>query len=191
MRESTEIRLLHGPYQSPKVRRGQILRCRIRGDVPVVRFSDGRIPWPRGRITANGGRGTPAYILCGDLERALQRESVIAVCYWWGVGTSTVCTWRRRLGVEEFNEGTLQLWSSWRRKKLPHGTTEPVVSFSAAAMRARRLSLGLPVREVARRAGWKSLNSYSQYERGNRRRVTKATLAKIATALACRVGELI
>ena len=52
-------------------------------------------------------------ILCGDLARAVRRESETAICHWWGVGVTTVWKWRKVLGVESINEGTSALLSRW------------------------------------------------------------------------------
>ena len=54
-------------------------------------------------------RGKKSLILCGDLVRAVQRESVEAVSHHWDVCRAVVQKWRKVLGVEEFNEGTRQL----------------------------------------------------------------------------------
>jgi hypothetical protein len=78
------FRLLHGPYRPPRTKPGQILCCRLRGKMTVVRFSDGRIPWPLARNDLNGGRGHGTYVLCGDLIKALRLESNQAIQYWWG-----------------------------------------------------------------------------------------------------------
>jgi len=158
--------LLGGPYRSPKVEIGQKLSCEIRGTVKVDDWSRGHIPWPLAKLN-NGGKG--AYIICGDLAKAIKTESMSAVCHWWGAGSTTVSLWRRALGVKQFNEGTMALWSQWRPVKLPHGSAdEPVVAFSPKKLRARRLKLGLTLREVAERMGWTSNNTYQQLEAGRR-----------------------
>jgi hypothetical protein len=36
-------------------------------------------------------------VLYGDLEKAVKRESVEAICYWWGVGPYVVWHWRKAL----------------------------------------------------------------------------------------------
>jgi hypothetical protein len=156
----------------------------------VVRFSDGRIPWPVARNDLNGGRGHGTYVLCGDLIKALRLESNQAIQYWWGVGVATVVRWRRSLDVPQFNPGTKRLWSAWRKAKLPRGSAEPVVEFSPAKMRARRLAAGLTLRDVATRAGW-SLNTYVQREEGRQTRATHAVLRKIAKALGSRERDLL
>jgi DNA-binding Xre family transcriptional regulator len=184
-------RLLYGPYHPPRVKRDQTLRCVIRGKVRVAGFGDGRIPWPFAANVNNGGRGPGVYIVCGDLVRALRRESALAIQHWWGVGTTTISHWRRALGVEAYNEGTLRLWSDWRRVKLPHGGAGPLLVLSPTKLRTRRLALGLSARTVAARAGWSSPNIYGQLEWGRRKRATKATLTKVAAALECQVRDLI
>ena len=78
---------------TPRVRVGQVLTCAARDcDVVVTGYSAGRIPWPVGHPWARGGR--PGPIVFGDLARAVRIESSQAVCYWFGVGVSTVARWR-------------------------------------------------------------------------------------------------
>jgi hypothetical protein len=72
-----KCRLLHGPYRPPTCALGKRLRCRIRGRVEVKRISAGPISWPQTIV----GRAR-AFILCGDLVRAVRRESEEAVAYW-------------------------------------------------------------------------------------------------------------
>jgi hypothetical protein len=70
-------------------------------------MSAGPIPWPIGR---NLPRGRQRFvILTGDLIEAVKRESAAAVCHWWGVGTNTVWSWRKALGVGAITEGTSRL----------------------------------------------------------------------------------
>jgi hypothetical protein len=98
-------RLLFGPYRAPKCRVGSKLDCEARDCTMVVAgLSDAPIQWPYAKK-----RGNRSLILCGDLIRAVQRESLAAVAYHWGVGGSTVSSWRRALGVPRDNEGTLRL----------------------------------------------------------------------------------
>src|SRR5687768_5155031 len=104
MKHPSRVELLHGPYRSPRCRLGRKLFCEIKGWVPVTRLSAGRIPWPV--TTHNRGR---AFNLCGDLVKAVRRESAAAVCHWWGVTGQTVSKWRKALGVDQYNEGTRNL----------------------------------------------------------------------------------
>ena len=95
------IKLWNGPYHSPPFRVGQRVRCVLNGpDVRVCRWSDGRIPWPLGRV-GHGGKG--AYIVTPKLAKAIQAESMVAMCHWFGISTATVNKWRRALGVASFN----------------------------------------------------------------------------------------
>jgi len=48
-------------------------------------------------------------VVYGDLESAIRTESVLAVAHWWGVTDTTVTNWRRSLGVERYNAGTVKL----------------------------------------------------------------------------------
>jgi DNA-binding XRE family transcriptional regulator len=177
-------RPLIGRYESPRVPISGKLYCILRKrNLRVCGWSDGRIPWPRGRA-GHGGKG--AYIVTPELAEAIRRESEAAICYWWGVGIMTVCEWRRALGVERFNEGTRRLYSLWKEPKLPNRT----VAFSPAALRRLRIERGLTQKEVASKMGWRSINSYGQMELGRRRRAILKTLQKLAAALGCRLAEL-
>lgn len=108
--DSERFRLLGGPYRSPRCKVGGWLVCRLRGRVKVVALSDGPIPWP---MTCQAHGGNKMLILCGDLVKAVQRESTKAVQHWFGVKSNTVWTWRKALGVRQNNAGTLQLRSKW------------------------------------------------------------------------------
>ena len=55
-------------------------------------------------------RGTPTLILCGDLVKAVKRESSQAVMHHFGVASATVWRWRQALGVPRSNEGSHRLW---------------------------------------------------------------------------------
>src|SRR5436853_3546745 len=94
MNDTDRLKLLYGPYRPPRCRLGKKLFCEIRGWVEVRRISDARIPWPQ----TIAGRNK-ALILCGDLVKAIRRESGIAVAHWWGVSDQTVLVWRKTLGV--------------------------------------------------------------------------------------------
>jgi hypothetical protein len=98
------FKLLYGPYLPPRTARGRKLFCEIRGTVVVSGMSGGRIPWP---YAATNGR---PLILCGDLLRAVRKESAQAVAYHFAVSCGTVGMWRRALGVKPVNEGTHRLF---------------------------------------------------------------------------------
>jgi hypothetical protein len=76
MRQSDRVKLHFGPYRAPYVRRGRRIMCVLRGEVLTDGMTDARIPWPIGR----GGR-TRSIVLCGDLEKAVERESFQAITY--------------------------------------------------------------------------------------------------------------
>jgi hypothetical protein len=89
----------------PRCRLGKKLFCEIRGWVPVKRISNARIPWPQTIVGRNR-----AFIICGDLVKALRRESNIAICHHWGVTPQTVTVWRKALDVPVATEGTSRLF---------------------------------------------------------------------------------
>jgi hypothetical protein len=100
------LRLLFGPYCTPRFSYGKPVFCEARGWVKIVGLKDGPIPWPYGRRPSVKSK---ALILYADLARAVRRESAQAIAAWWGVGMYTVWKWRKALGVPKFNEGTRQV----------------------------------------------------------------------------------
>src|SRR6185295_16487749 len=109
MLERDRVKLLFGPYRMPRCRVGGFLKCSVRGRVRVYGIHEGPIQWPYTVRRIGGGR--PMLIVCGDLARAVRRESEIAVAHWWGVSQTTVWKWRKELGVEATNKGTSALRS--------------------------------------------------------------------------------
>ena len=101
MNESDRHQLLIGPYRSSRCRLGKKLFCEIRGWLPLRRISPGRIPWPQTIVGRNR-----AFILCGDLVKAVRRESAVAISYWWEVTAQTVSKRRRAIDVGPTAEGT-------------------------------------------------------------------------------------
>lgn len=99
---------LHGRYKTPRFRYGAVVEDAIRGPVRIVGLTGGRIPWPIGTRVDGSGRAR-GLILYGALARAVQRESNLAVAYWFGVTGQTVTKWRRALGVDELNDGSHKL----------------------------------------------------------------------------------
>src|ERR1019366_867348 len=97
MHPRDRVKLLLGPYLPPRTRPGRSLACHLRGKVTVRSISDAPIQWPCTWRHAIDHR--PSIILCGDVVRAVCTESAAAIMYHWGVGHSTLATWRRALGV--------------------------------------------------------------------------------------------
>jgi hypothetical protein len=114
MNNRTRVKLLLGPYKPPRCLLGKKLFCEIRGWVPVRRISAGRIQWPQTVV----GRSR-AFILTGDLVKAVRHESNQAICHWWGVTPQTVTVWRKALDVPEHNEGTRRLFREWFPESIP------------------------------------------------------------------------
>jgi hypothetical protein len=104
MRQSDRAKLHFGPYRTPRFKLGTKVQCAVRGKVTITGVSKGRIPWPLCRP-----RTGFALVVCGDLEKAVRRESGAAVAHWWGVGWTTVRRWRHALGVGRYNAGTVEL----------------------------------------------------------------------------------
>jgi hypothetical protein len=114
---------LLGSYETPRFRHGDRVRCEVRGELVVVGLSDAPIPWPVGLR----GKAKSLVIYYG-LAEAVRRESVSAVCHWWGVTAKTVSTWRKGLGVSPMTEGTALLKSEALRES---------EAFAAAIARGR------------------------------------------------------
>src|SRR4051794_35904529 len=90
------VRLLHGPYEAPALKKGDRATCLYRdATVVVTSWSDGRVPWPRGRTL--GHRGGAGLVVDEGLARAVRCEAGVALAYWFGVGRNTVSLWRRAL----------------------------------------------------------------------------------------------
>jgi hypothetical protein len=96
-------RLQFGPYEPPPFKVGQQVQCAVRGGVTIAGVSSGRIPWP---YCVSRSR---ALIVYRDLEKAVRQEPASAVAHWWGVSIDTVGSWRRALGVTQYNPGTVKL----------------------------------------------------------------------------------
>lgn len=115
MHDEERFKLLYGPYQPPAVGLGDELYCELRGWVKVASWSEALISWPRARkkgVRKNGTALGPL-ILCGDLVRAVQHESSVALQHWWGVSGTRVTEWREALGVEKMTIGSQRLFRDW------------------------------------------------------------------------------
>ena len=106
------FRFHFGPYEQPSYEYGDIVECAARGEVEIIRQSDGRIPWPVGFPTGTGNRGRGTLILFADLKRAVENESSQSVAYWFGVNPTTIAKWRKMLGVRRSNAGTKKLFEA-------------------------------------------------------------------------------
>ena len=113
MKDKDRFKLLFGPYEPPKVQIGDQLIDELRGPVVVGTWSKGPIPWPCIRTA-----GRSAFVLCGDLVKAVKNESSLAIQHWWGVSPSTVHRWRKSMGIDQYNEGTLRLHRDWKPEKI-------------------------------------------------------------------------
>jgi hypothetical protein len=105
MLQRVRHQLHFGPYRTPSFRYGKRVQDEVRGEVEFVGTSSGRIPWPVGKQ----GRYR-SLVVYKDLAKAIRREAVLAVAYWWGVTPQTVTKWRRRLGItNQWPKGTQRL----------------------------------------------------------------------------------
>jgi hypothetical protein len=98
LRDEERYRLLFGPYEPPVINRGFLVDA-VRGKVPFGKFSNALIPWPKFKKRGKGGSG--GFVLCGDLLRALEQESLPAISHHWGVCRGTVGNWKRALNLSD------------------------------------------------------------------------------------------
>ena len=91
-------------YRTPSFRYGQKVECLARGEVEIVGLTDAPVPWPIGKTLR-----AKSLVLYRDLAQAVRRESNLEVCRLFGVTPQTVSKWRKVLGVEQINPGTLRL----------------------------------------------------------------------------------
>ena len=116
MDDATRLQLLHGPYESPKVKLGAIVTCEYRDtDVVIAGWTDALFPWPCCRV--RGRRSGYGPWVGAGLAAAVRTESAIAVAHWWGVGVFTVRRWRRALGVGHITSGTHALYVGYAPEK--------------------------------------------------------------------------
>jgi hypothetical protein len=103
MRASDRTKLLFGPYQAPRLRKGDRATCLYRDcDVVVTGWTDARISWPRCR-PLDVPRTHPSLLVDEELARAIRHESAAALRYWWGVSSGVVHRWRAVFGVGRTN----------------------------------------------------------------------------------------
>lgn len=50
------FKLRYDPYATPRFRYGSVVEDAGRGEVVIVALSNGRIPWPLGRVPGNSNR---------------------------------------------------------------------------------------------------------------------------------------
>ena len=99
MTDHDRVRLLHGPYAPPPLRKGDRAHCLLRDcTVVITSWTAARIPWPRCRALDGPGGGS-GILLGEELARAVRQESAAAVCQWWGVSEGVVWRWRKVLEV--------------------------------------------------------------------------------------------
>ena len=105
MREEDRFKLYFGPYRTPRFRLGKVVQDEWRGEVTIVGISIGRIAWPIGQT-----KRAKSFVVYGGLAKAIRRESVQAVAYWFGVTPQTVTKWPHKLGIAgEKLKGTTKL----------------------------------------------------------------------------------
>ena len=80
MLPADRFKLLHGPYQAPRLRMGDQATCLYRdATVIITGWTEGRIPWPRCRTV--GAPGHAGFLVDQELARAVRTESEVAVMY--------------------------------------------------------------------------------------------------------------
>jgi hypothetical protein len=128
MTERDKVQLLHGPYISPRLKRGDRATCLLRDSTVVITgLSSGRIQWLRCRALDTHGGGSEL-LLAGDLVRAVKNESAAAVMHWWGVTEGVVWRWRKALDAPGLKpEGSRLLRNRLNREQggAPKGKPAP------------------------------------------------------------------
>ncbi len=100
--------LYGGLYKTPRFRLGQVVVDEVRGEVTIVGITDGKIPWPIGKT-----KRAKALVIFRGLAKAIRKESVTAIAYWWGVSTQTVTVWRKGLKIQGPTIGEQKLASAY------------------------------------------------------------------------------
>ena len=109
MTDRDRVQLLFGLYQAPPVKRGDRAFGFVRdSEVVITGWSDAPMSWPRGYAPSERPGGGPSLLVDEELARTVRRESATAVCYWWGVGHTTIARWRRALGATRKNNAGSQ-----------------------------------------------------------------------------------
>lgn len=147
-------KLYFGPYATPKFKLGQRVKCAVRGNVTIVKVSEGRIPWPMGRTPDNTNR---MLIVYEGLEKAVRREAATAVCHWWGVTGQTVSKWRGTMKVGHHTEGNQLLRGHYTPKGRP--VAQRKNTKAALAKAAAKAAAAKPVKKAAKKAGAKGRKS--------------------------------
>jgi hypothetical protein len=104
------LKLMHGPYKAPRLRRGDRAFCLFKDcDVVVTGWTDARISWPRCR-PLDVPRSHPSLLVDEELARAIRHKSAAAVRFWWNVSEGVIHRWRKALGVTRTsNQGSRRL----------------------------------------------------------------------------------
>ena len=152
MVEATSTILRFGPYSIPSgYGIGDTISCAYRGrDVLIGGITDAPVQWISIRKT-----GKPFVILCGDLIRAVQTESEVAVAHNWGVDKETVRKWRRALGIGRMTAGTTQVFRTLFESRIPEDVAERGrIKSRSKASRQKMISskTGQPMHENTRKA---------------------------------------
>ncbi len=130
MREEDRFKVYSGPYRTPRFRLGKVVEDEWRGDVTIVGVSNGRIAWPVGQT-----KRAKSLVVYGGLSKAIRRESVQAVAYWFGVTPQTVTKWRNKLGIAGENlKGT--------RKRRPNSEIARPMRISSVSRPTTAVSRG-------------------------------------------------
>lgn len=129
-------------YVTPKFKYGQIVFDDVRGEVEIVGLTDAAIPWPIGKK-----RNAKSPVVYKDLTRAIRIESNATVCELWGITPQTVTKWRKALGVERMNAGTLRRYSEMitpERKAKMQASLEPTRRDPVRIEKIRQSKIGKP-----------------------------------------------
>jgi hypothetical protein len=102
VKNAVRLKLLHGPYHAPPLKRGDRAVCLFRdADVVITSCSDAPIPWPRCQRAAQKAGGGSGLLVNEELLRAIRSESSLAIQHWFGV-CEVVWRWRKAFGVTQW-----------------------------------------------------------------------------------------
>jgi hypothetical protein len=143
-RADDRVRLLHGPYQTPALRRGDRAFCLYREcDVIITSWTAARLSWPRCR-PVDVPRSHPSLLVDEELARAVRNESAAAVGFWWGVCGKVVWSWRRALSVTRTNnEGSQRLIRAASELAAKETRGKPLPADQVERRRRTAIELGL------------------------------------------------
>jgi hypothetical protein len=151
LRNVENRQLIFGPYVPPRVEVGDQLQCQIFG-LQIVKGWLGPMQWPRAACS-----GRPRLIICSELMRAIVQETIATVSLQWGIHTSTIKKWRRRIVATGLTAASAKYRAAKMRSlrhQQPQTYVSPGLEHLAHLSGESRVSLGLA---TAGQRAWSSV----------------------------------